>query len=295
MKITSSRPDESVNLPTEHPLREAGILLAGAVAVIVALVLVAGLFADVAAGWISPETEREIFEPFLPSVLEAFEADGVDEEAGTELQAALDRVLGALAARAGEPAVSFPLKARVFCTELPNAVALPGGIIGVTSGLLRELQTDNELAFVLGHEVGHFLHRDHLRSLGRGVAVGVVLQAALAIASVDADDIVGAVSQGALQAHSRGQETDADRVGADTLQQLFGHVGGGEAVLNKLSQLTDESWVDRLDFTRTHPVGDTRIRELVEHARAAGMVAEGELRPIAPRLRLACSEQAPDE
>ena len=44
-----------------------------------------------------------------------------------------------------------------------NAVALPGGNIVVFAGLLKEIKSENELAMILGHELGHFAHRDHLR------------------------------------------------------------------------------------------------------------------------------------
>jgi Zn-dependent protease with chaperone function len=48
-----------------------------------------------------------------------------------------------------------------------NAMALPGGNIVVFSALIKETGSENELAFVLAHELGHFANRDHLRGLGR--------------------------------------------------------------------------------------------------------------------------------
>ena len=47
----------------------------------------------------------------------------------------------------------------------------------VSTGLLEQTASENELAFVVGHEIGHFRNRDHLRGLGRGVAFGLVLAA----------------------------------------------------------------------------------------------------------------------
>ena len=44
-------------------------------------------------------------------------------------------------------------------------------------GLLENVESENELAFVLGHELGHFRNRDHLRGLGRGIAFSLVLVA----------------------------------------------------------------------------------------------------------------------
>ncbi len=289
MRNTPRVPDEQVNLPDEHPLREVSVLVVGVVVVVVVLVAAVGLFADVAASWVSAETEREIFEPFLPSMIEALESEGVDEHAGPELQALLDRVAGVIGP------VAIPLEGRVLCTEVPNALALPGGAIGVTSGLLRALETENQLAFVLGHEVGHFLHRDHLRSLGRSVGVGIILQAVLAVAAVNGDDLVEAATEGASRAHDRGQEVDADRSGLDTLIALYGHAGGGQEVLATLAELGHESWVDALDFTRTHPVGDRRLRALRDRIAERGVAPAGAQVPLSDRLRLACGEAADDE
>ena len=50
-------------------------------------------------------------------------------------------------------------------------MALPGGQIMVFSGLLKKVNLENELAMVLGHELGHYAHRDHLRGMGRGLGV----------------------------------------------------------------------------------------------------------------------------
>lgn len=48
-------------------------------------------------------------------------------------------------------------------------MALPGGRILLTKGLLEYLQTEYGLVFVLGHEVGHIVHRDHIRGIGRQI------------------------------------------------------------------------------------------------------------------------------
>ncbi|HIA01310.1 MAG TPA: hypothetical protein EYN66_05285 [Myxococcales bacterium] len=47
-----------------------------------------------------------------------------------------------------------------------NAFAAPGGRIYLTRGLLRKVKNENELAFIVGHELGHFKHKDQLRALG---------------------------------------------------------------------------------------------------------------------------------
>ena len=59
-----------------------------------------------------------------------------------------------------------------------NAWCMAGGRMAVYTGLINKLDlTDDELAQVMGHEIGHVLHRDPIVSLGRGVVVGVALAA----------------------------------------------------------------------------------------------------------------------
>ena len=47
----------------------------------------------------------------------------------------------------------------------------------VTAGLLEKVESENELAFIIGHELGHFRNRDHIRGLGRGLAIGILITA----------------------------------------------------------------------------------------------------------------------
>jgi Zn-dependent protease with chaperone function len=55
-----------------------------------------------------------------------------------------------------------------------NALAVPGGNIMVFAGLLKEIKTENELAFVIAHELGHFENRDQLRGIGRMLILFVI-------------------------------------------------------------------------------------------------------------------------
>jgi Zn-dependent protease with chaperone function len=56
-----------------------------------------------------------------------------------------------------------------------NALALPGDAIVVYRGLIEQLDSENELMMILGHELGHFAHRDHLRGIGRGLALQLIV------------------------------------------------------------------------------------------------------------------------
>jgi beta-barrel assembly-enhancing protease len=283
VRIEPRLPDEGVNVTPEHPLKDVAHLLATALLVGLAVVFVVGLVVDFAVRYVSPEREARIFGSLGSTLIEGL-SDGADQAAEKALQPLFERVV------AQAPALPYPFKLRVLCNEGPNAVAVPGGTVGVTSGLLSRLQSENELAFVLGHELGHFGRRHHLRNLGRGVVVGVILGGLLASAGVDLGSPTGWVLEGALKSHSREQEIEADLAGAGALVKLYGHMAGAREVMHTLSEATSESALDRLDFTRTHPVGAARVAALEAAALEKGWTKKGETRPLPAGIRGACAQ-----
>ncbi len=281
MRVEPRLPNEGVNVTPEHPLKDVAHLLAMFCLVALAVVFVVGLLVDLAVRYVSPEREAEIFGS-LGSALAGHLANGGDEEAEEALQPLFARVIEQA------PALPYPFKLKVLCDEGPNAVAIPGGTVGVTSGLLSRLRTENELAFVLGHELGHFENRHHLKNLGRGVVVGVIVSGILASAGADMSSPAGWVLEGALKSHSREQEIEADRAGTEVLVKLYGHGAGAAEVLDALAEAAAEGALDRVDFTRTHPVGAERVAALEASAKERGWAMEGDTRPLGEELRRAC-------
>jgi predicted Zn-dependent protease len=109
-----------------------------------------------------------------------------------------------------------------------NAFALPGGYVYVTRGLLAYMESEADLAGVLGHEIGHVTARHgaqratRQQTAGLGVLAATVLGAVLeARGARGATDIASTLSQGVaagyIASYSRDQETQADRLGAEYL------------------------------------------------------------------------------
>ena len=87
---------------------------------------------------------------------------------------------------AAQSPVDLPYEFVVLNNSVPNAWALPGGKIAINRGLLTELESEAELAAVLGHEVVHAAARHTARQMSRGMLLqGLVL--ATAVASSDSD------------------------------------------------------------------------------------------------------------
>lgn len=112
----------------------------------------------------------------------------------------------------------------VFESKDVNAFALPGGKVGVYTGLLQLAESDAELAIVMGHEIGHVIARHGAERMSEAMVINGV--GALGSAVVDAKTENAEIKQlfeltyggvttlGRVLPHSRGNESEADRMGA---------------------------------------------------------------------------------
>jgi beta-barrel assembly-enhancing protease len=116
---------------------------------------------------------------------------------GSGGQAALDALAKRIDPKAGD------LKIRVANINMVNAVALPGGTIIVFRGLLQEAKSPDELAGVLGHEMGHVRNRDVMQSLLRQAGLSVLLGGFSGDAGGYANTLIAAT-------YSREAEANAD-------------------------------------------------------------------------------------
>ena len=152
-------------------------------------------------------------------------------------------------------------------TEEANAFALPGGRIGVLSGLLEIARTDDQLAAVIGHEVAHVLARhgserltqQALAELGRmavGVAIGDLDPAAQAA-------VLGALGLGAqfgvLMPFSRTHEAEADRIG---LILMATACYDPNAAIHVWESMAEAGGASPPELLSTHPSHASRIEAL---------------------------------
>jgi len=216
---------------------------------------------------------------FLPASLEqrAFGALATRfEAAGDPRQAELEALLARLARHwRGN---GYALRIGVTEASEPNAFALPGGNVLVTSGLLEEARSENELAFVLAHELGHVEGRHPLRALGRGALVALALAA---LGGTDGAAIAGTAATLGERAFSREQESAADRFALALVAAEYGHVAGASDFLARLPDAGPAGAAERAaSWLATHPRSHDRVAELEALARAAGLAASGPTTPL---------------
>ena len=136
----------------------------------------------------------------------------------------LNRIGGKLASQLDSS--TFPFSFYVKKDKELNAAAFPGGIIEVNQGLL-DIATDDELAGILGHEMGHVLHHDTLHRILRDLgAKGVIALIAGAGSEEQISDALSVAQKLDSIRFSRTQEADADIVGVD-LALKAGYDGNG--------------------------------------------------------------------
>lgn len=160
----------------------------------------------------------------------------------------------------------------VFVDPEPNAFALPGGKVGVNTGIFTVAKNQDQLAAVIGHEIGHVISRHHEERLTRqmGAQTGLAVLGALAGAAYGdgaantVNQLGGAGAQAAfLLPGSRTQESEADVVG----QRLMAEAGFDPAqAVNLWQNMMAASAGRSPQWLSTHPDPANRIRELQRDA-----------------------------
>lgn len=156
---------------------------------------------------------------------------------------------------------------KVFQDDTPNAFALPGRKIGVHSGILKVAKNQDQLATVIGHEVGHVqAHHSAERLSQQTAAQGALLVGAIIAGTSDNTNkglVMGAlgagVTYGVLMPFSRTQESEADMIGLRLMAQA-GFNPDESVVLWENMAAADKNKVP--EFLSTHPSDATRMSAL---------------------------------
>lgn len=265
MKYRPGLPEHNDNISHEHPLKEFVVLLAGTIGIILAVFVIVGLFVDTAVQYIEPELERLLFD---------VNGSGGGEpltNAEQELQRLLDELGDCVD-------VGYPVTVRISESSDMNAFARLGGRVTVLSGLLDRVKTENGIAFVLAHELGHFKNRDHLRSMGRAL---VLLAASVALtgANSNVSSILTPVYTVETARFSQEREGAADATALQALDCYYGHVGGATEFFELMVEPGDDLDWSLTHYFASHPEAQQRIDDLRALTEELGLRESGVTTP----------------
>ncbi len=158
-----------------------------------------------------------------------------------------------------------------------NAFAVPGGVIGVHTGLLKYAKSEPQLASVLAHELAHLSQRHYARGQEKQKRQSITTLAALLaslVLAAKSDGDAGFAALSASQAYaidqqlgfSRSFEREADRIGISTLVKAGINPHATEEMFEQMERLTRFS-SQPPEFLLTHPLTDNRIVDAINLSR----------------------------
>lgn len=153
-----------------------------------------------------------------------------------------------------------------------NAFALPGGFIGVHSGLILAAQSESELASVLAHEIAHVTQAHIARIIAKSEQSNIISMAALALAMLAARSnpqvtraAVATAQASSIQSqldYTRDHEREADRVGLTLLQQSGFDAHAMPLFFERMLKYNRLYESNAPDYLRTHPITTERIGDI---------------------------------
>jgi len=258
------------------------VSMQGLLAVLFSAALVSGCAINPATGLpmftlVSAKTENELGKEAAEQVAQTM---GLIDD--PKLKAYLEAIGQRLAE--DSPRKDVPYEFHVVEMQEPNAFALPGGYIYVSRGILPILNSEAELAGVIGHEIGHVAARHAARRISMAAPfaiVGGIVSGATGIVSPRLGEALGAIPMLAgglvIQPYSRDQERDADKIGVKLAAESGYDPGGLSQALYQLEREEEllAGGPRKASFFDSHP----KTPERVEKTSALAKEQHGTLRP----------------
>ena len=253
-------------------MRIVALLLASALTVGGALADELPDLGDVAQASFTPQQERELGESIMRQIRQ--DRAYVDDP---ELIDYLNDLGYRLVSQSPEYRQEFEFF--VILDPSVNAFALPGGFIGVHTGLFLTAQTESEFASVLSHEIAH-VTQSHIARMIAGQKQSMVMSiAALAVAVLAArgspqlsQAAITAAGAGAIQSqlnYTREHEREADRIGYQILDRSGFDVNAMPLFFERLQRATRTYDSSAPSYLRTHPLTTERIADMHNRADSA--------------------------
>ncbi|MBI5323086.1 M48 family metallopeptidase [Bradyrhizobium sp.] len=243
----------------EHHLGRRGVAkivgwsLAAAVSIVVVVLYGVPLAADRLAPLVPESFERRFGDVAEKQVKFVFGEKVCDSSPAG--QAAFDKLVTTLRNAAG---LDDSVQSAVLSSEIPNALALPGGKIIMFDSLIAKAHNPDEIAGVIAHELGHLRHRDNMRGLiyngGTSFLIGLLFGDITGSSAV-----IFASRTLVTSSHSREAETAADTFSIDVMKKL----GRPPKAMGELMlRVTGKEGGKGLTIISTHPLSEDRLARM---------------------------------
>lgn len=249
MKYIPSEESEEINYKTEkHPWLNAGILVIGFFAIYLLLLIALGIAGETVATSIPPKYESSIF---------SFLDINMGQKPWPPGQEIADDIFK-------RNSINSVYKPEVFlsCRPTVNAVALPGKKIIIFKGLLDDTKTLNSLYFIMGHEIGHIINRDHLKSMGRAIAISLGLF--FVNLGTDSNSFFSVNQAIVDRRFGQGQEESSDNRAIDFTIKRFNGLYTSNEFFDAIQKKSPDS-PKIVSFLNTHPLTQSRIDKIRNH------------------------------
>ena len=217
-------------------------------------------------GGVTPDQEIAMGLQAAPEMAQEFGGEAADPQA----QALVEKVGQRVVSRTAAGTTPYQYQFHVLTDpQTINAFALPGGQVFITEGLLRRLNTEGELAGVLGHEVGHVVARHGAEQIAKSQLTQGLTGAAV-IAAYDPNNpssrnsaaVAAMIGQLVTMKFGRADELEADKLGV----RFMGDAGYDPRSMETLMKVLEESSQGNApsEFFSTHPNPENRIVRIRE-------------------------------
>jgi beta-barrel assembly-enhancing protease len=209
---------------------------------------------------INPSDEIALGLQAAPQMVQQHGGLHPDQRGQEYLKSVGRRLLGAKSIAKSEYQYDFHL---LYDPEVVNAFALPGGQVFITQALFNRLSTEDQLAGVIGHEIGHVIHRHGAERMAKmeltqGLT-GAAVMASGDYSTAQAAQMIGNVIN---MSYGRDQELESDEIGV-LLMIESGY--DPKALIDVMDILEDASGGQRVpEFQSTHPSPENRRERITE-------------------------------
>lgn len=161
----------------------------------------------------------------------------------------------------------------VIESDQVNAFAAPGGFVYFYTGLLREMDTESQLAAVMAHEISHVVARHSIRRLQSIMGASIVLDLALGGSSDNAKALASTALGIVMSGYSRSQEAEADNFGTSYMMKAGWDPNGMVSMFGKLEELSGHQEMGFFEMlAASHPATEDRITATKEEIAGFGVL-----------------------